>query len=265
MLQQYLNLVKKALEKLPFFNYINRLIAYIKTPELTDSDSSTEQLEHSLLDVFNALGLVIVVSVGFTLYSTDFGYMNAYKIFNPLFLAFTYVTYGAFFALVIAISCWGLSKTPLFSNDAESGSLIYKVFCHSLRFYAATGLFLGTLAVHATGVVVTEGIKFETAFEHWGLMLAIIVTLIWFPFRLYVNPLFKYLSPIKLNVIGYLLILMAIYLTTTLNQALPISLSDRMLVKEESCKLFKSGNLYKNTASIHKPEIEKIFCKLGEN
>jgi hypothetical protein len=197
MFQQYLNLIKKALEKLPFFNYVNRLFVYIKAPQLTNSASTTEQLENSLLDVFNALGLVIIVSVGFTLYSDDFGYMNAYQIFNPLFLAFSYVTCGVFFAIGMAISSWVLSKTNFFVPcDKSTNTLVYSVFCHSLRFYAAMGLFLGTLFVHAIGLVIAEGVSFNSAFEHWSLTLTIIVSIIWFPFRLFVNPLFKFLNPI---------------------------------------------------------------------
>jgi hypothetical protein len=265
MFQQYLDLIKKALEKLPFFNYINRLLAYIKTPKLTDSESCTEQLEHSLLDVFNALGLVIIVSVGFTLYSDDFGYMNAYKIFNPIFLAFTYVTYGVFFALGMAISSWGLSKASLFARGDEStNTLLYTVFCHSLRFYAAMGLFLGALVVHAMGLVITEGVSLDSAFKHWSLMLTIIVSIIWFPFRLYINPLFKYLKPIKFKALCYMLILLAVILVTTLNQRLPLPFTDRMVIKEESCKFFKSGNFYKNAKDCQKPAIAKVFCELWE-
>lgn len=265
MLQQYLILIKKALEKLPFFNYVNRLLVYIKAPQLTDSESNIEQLEHSLLDVFNALGLVIIVSVGFTLYSDDFGYMNAYKIFNPLFLAFTYVTYGVLFALGMAISSWVLSESRLFLRGNKStNKLFYSVFCHSLRFYAAMGLFLGTLAVHAIGLVIAEGVSFNSAFKHWSLTLAIIVSLFWLPFRLYVNPLFRYLNPIKFKALGYMLILFSVVSVTTVNQRLPIPFTDRMVIKEEICKFFKSGNLYKNAEDCKKPVMAKVFCEFGE-
>jgi hypothetical protein len=203
-----------------------------------------------------------VVSVGFTLYSSDFDYMNSYKIFNPLFVSLSYISYGIFFALGMALLSWLISKTPFFSNDYEFNNLFYTIFCHSLRFYAAVGLFLGTLAIHGTGLVITKGINFNTAFDHWFFTIAIIVTVIWFPIRLYVNPLFKFLNPIRLNYIGYFLILFAVFVITTISQVLPLPFTDTMLVKKEVCTFFKSGVLYKSAPINKRIEMEKSFCKI---
>jgi|TARA_Y100001970_G_C13829578_1_gene649030 hypothetical protein len=131
---------------------------------------------------------------------------NAYQIFNPLFLVFSYVTSGVLFARGMAISSWVLSKANFFAPcNKSTNTLIYSVFCHSLRFYAAMGLFLGALFVHAV-----------------GLFTAIFVT--------------------------------------TVNQRPPFPLTDRVVIKEESCKFFKSGNLYNNTEDSKKSAMAKVFC-----
>jgi hypothetical protein len=261
MFDKYYYLVVIALEKLPFFNYINRFVSYVWNPDLKDNESIKDQLEHSLLDVFNALGLVIVVSGAFALYSTDFEYMNTYKVFNPIFLALSYITYGVIFSLFMSIVCWFLSKLLFFNFDGCAKTLRYTVFCHSLRFYAATAFLLGLLAVHAMGVVVTEGVTFNNSFDHWFLYIYIFIVLIWFPFRLYFSPLFKYLTPNKYKVIGYALILLASYIATSVNQFLPLTFSEKILNNIEFYKLVKSTTRYKEAQLCQKAIKEKLYCE----
>ena len=48
---RYVKLVFITLEKLPFFNYITRLIEYVFIPSLTGRRAK-KQLDHSFLDLF---------------------------------------------------------------------------------------------------------------------------------------------------------------------------------------------------------------------
>ncbi|MEW6990465.1 hypothetical protein AADZ91_07215 [Colwelliaceae bacterium 6441] len=260
MLDNYIQLIKKSLEKLPFFNYIIRLIYYIKSPEITNTSQTKEQLEHSLLDVFNALGLVVVSSVLIVLYQEDYSHFNAYKVLNPLYVAASYISYGLFFSFFMALLVKLISMLPFNNTQNAINGVFYTIFCHSLRFYAAFGFFLGILFVHVIGTILTKGTTVEVALEHWFFYIYVLVTIVWFPIRLYIRPTLKLMSPTKYKWMTSTLVVLSILVVTTLNQFIPKVFGDKMLNHEELCKVAKSGNFYKKAEKNKKEKIEEYFC-----
>ena len=271
MFDNYIGMLKKLLEKLPFFNYLLRLANYIANPNILNDVNTKNQFEHALLDIVNALGLGVVAIGVIILYDTSNSYMAIVKAFNPLYVAGAYLIYGLVFSSVVALLLSGLSKTTLSLKSASFQTTFYEIFAHSLRFYAYMGLVLTPMCVHALGKIVSEGLDINSAFRGSFFWFSVIfVTLVWLPIRLYVKPIYVYLQVSKLKGATVVAIVLFIYIATEVNEYIIPDISDKLLDKKELCKVFREGELYKELSpsgrsyaekALWAKEVKALYCE----
>lgn len=260
MKNRYILLISTTLEKLPFFNYLNRLFGYIKNPAIDDSHHTKNQFKNSLLDIINALGLVVVFIGFLILLSSDNQYLNVIKIFNPFYTVLSYLIYGIFFSVIVGTIFTVLSLTRLSNLIAEPKDIFYYVLCHSLRFYAALGFFLGLLIIHAFGSLISEGVPSEEIFQGVFFYIYILVTLVYFPFRLYILPLHHYLKLSTCRVLSVLIIIFIVYIGTKGNELIPPMFSNKLIDNQEICMVYKEGHLYRRISEGFRKNSEEFFC-----
>lgn len=261
MIHNYIGMLKKLLEKLPFFNYLLRLASYIANPNIKNDENSKNQFEHALLDIVNALGLGVAAIGVLILYDTSNSHLEIVKAFNPLYVAGMYLFYGMVFSSVVGLLLSGLSKTTLSHRNESFQSTFYETFAHSLRFYAYMGLVLTPMSVHASGKIITEGLDMNGVFrESLFWVPVIIVTLIWLPIRLYIKPIYIYLQASSHKIIVLFAVVLTIYSATAVNELVTPDISEKLVNKKELCKVFRGGELYKNYDSVGRDYVEEVLC-----
>lgn len=116
---------------MPFFNYLNRLFAYIRNPVINNNPEGDEQYSHSLLDIFNALGLGAALIGALLLYDPGLGHLKIVKAFNPFYIAGMYLYYGVVYSIVAALGLSLLAKTPLSNHELKFNRSFY-LFLHTI-------------------------------------------------------------------------------------------------------------------------------------
>jgi hypothetical protein len=261
LLTHYYKILIKFIEKLPFNSYRQRLWRFILKPNITDEYECRTQLEYSGIDILNALGLAVFIVTIFILWDSDYKHFKIIKALNPLFISLSYIIYAIIFSSTISIFSSIASATHWSSNSNTFQLNFYSLFAHCLRCYAAYGLFLGIMFIIALSEIVANGKTPDEVFSNPGWIIFILVTLVWLPFRLLVNPIFMYIKFIHLKLLGWFFVILAIMLASLANQLVPTSIGNKMIDKEELCKIFKAGEMYKEIPPENKDFAVKLMCQ----
>ena len=257
----YIEMVKKLLDKLPFFNYLLRLAAYLQYPSIDSSDRTKLQFEHSLLDIVNALGLAAALIGALILASSHNSHLEIINSFNPLYIVGLYLYYGlvfsSTFAFLVSLAC----TTNLSNQSGRFGDHFYNLFSHGLRFYAYMGLVLAPMFIHVVGRAVLHGETNVQAFSSPYWFLIILITIIWFPIRLFFKPVYNYINPNRYKVFAILLILLFAFFASGINKPFTPDVTEKLIRYNIFCGHFKSGDLYKTLGKDKRNELEPFFCK----
>jgi hypothetical protein len=263
MFRKYVELVKKLVENLPFFNYLTRLLIFLRYPSIEHNQRTSEQLKHSLLDVVNALGLGTLAVTAIKYYDQSNNYLGVLEVFNPLYISGICIYYGLILSTASALFFCVIAITPL-SERSHDTQDFYRFFTHSLRVYAALIFFMTPLFVHAYGQIILKGISMRGAFNKPLFLLYIVVVLLCLPFRLYINPVYRYLKPSSHRFLLYCCILVTPIFASEINQRLSPDISSKLILGDKLCDAFKVGSFYKSLDGSHQRYAEKYFCKGGQ-
>lgn len=243
--KKYKLLVQRALEKIPFINYIQRLKFFIANPDIEDTYAHQQQREYSFVDLFNGLGLLTVLVSLVILYDRAFNEFKIVLAFNPLFIVISWVSNAVVFSICSSILLTlflRISKSP---RKYEVRDNFYNLLTHGLRCYAVFGLFLGLVFVKACGAIFLDGLTLNQALSAWYWQAYILAVLGFFLLRLVVNPYYRYCSIVKNKAANWLLVAFLFSVSFEPLKLLPFDYSEKLMNKTVLCELFKKGDFIK--------------------
>ncbi|WP_404398532.1 hypothetical protein [Idiomarina loihiensis] len=254
-------LLLTLLQKLPFWGYIIRLYSFLRSPDFDESPSTETDLRYSLLDVFSGLGLAATIIGFLILEDPSKSYLNIITAINPVYVVASYFYYSVIFSFACSVLIYCLSLTPLTFHRYNGKRLFLNVFLHCLRFYAAQGLFLGVLFITVLGYLIDKGIPPDVSLKGWFWLVYIVVTLVWFPIRLLINPLRKFARFKRFELLlGFPIIVMVLYSALVANQLVPMFFKDDILYNDKVCNLMKNGQFYKKLPEESRNKVLQPYC-----
>jgi len=258
-MNNYLQILMKVLEKIPFLEFRKRMWGFIKNPTIDNSYASITQLQHSGIDIFNALGFLSIVCVFLALFEQSWTVFKVVSVFNPLYMIGVHIGNGVVYSFTLSsiFTIWYCLKV---GNVNHYKDISYKIFAHGLRIYALYGLLLGLLFIKSYGDFLLNGICPKQSFSHLGWATYIVVALVWWPFRLLVNPIYKLMAFNNHKKIAWLLAVLICFTSFQPLKIILIGSSDRLVNYEQQCKIFKSGTFYKGMERSRKEKAENYFC-----
>ncbi|WP_306331998.1 hypothetical protein [Vibrio injensis] len=259
-MNNYRQILVRVLDKIPFPEFRKRMIGFIKNPILDNSYACSTQLQHSGVDIFNALGFLSVACVFFALVEKSWAVFKTISVFNPVHTVGIYIVNGIVYAATLSsvFTVWYCLRV---GNVKYYKDISYKIFSHGLRIYALYGLLLGLLFVKSYGDLLLKGLLPEQSFSHLGWLIYILIVLVWWPFRLLVNPIFKLMGFQHFRKTAWFITACLCFASFQPIKVIVIGSSDKMVNFERQCEVFKSGAFYKSLNGSAKEEAEAYFCK----
>ncbi|MFM4977616.1 hypothetical protein Aerorivi_03707 [Aeromonas rivipollensis] len=259
-MNNYKQVLMRVLDEIPFPEFRKRIVEFIKNPTIDNSYACSTQLQNSGVDIFYALGILSVSCVFLALFEKSWAVFKTISIFNPVHTTGIYIASGIIYSITLSLVFTALYCLRIgYANYYKDIS--YKIFAHGLRIYALYGLLLGFPFIKIYGDLLFKGLLPEQSFSHLGWMIYILIVLVWWPFRLLVNPIF--------NLMGFQSFRKTAWFVTAclcFASFQPIKIitgsSERMVNYEQQCKVFKTGEFYKRLSGSAKKEAETYFCKV---
>lgn len=190
--------LKIFIEKVPFIEYLSRLLVYIIKPEIKEYSLDKNPLRYALADIFLSIGFISTITAYLIIFRPKYKYLSFIKAINPEpiiinFLLGGIVTSSAFCIIAMLITFF---KKRISGDTFLKKS--YYLWLHSLRFYAVLTVFIYSIFIHAIGLVVNDGklLKDHIA-EHLTTYWAVLIVMGILIFRLFINPAWRYLSIFK--------------------------------------------------------------------
>lgn len=262
MKSSFKDLLINFAKRMPFHGYIERLYLFIKAPHITNQYGMRLLCEHSLSDILNSLGLSATIIAFIALLDPSYSYLKVLLVINPVYLVLSCLIYAVTISFTMSLSIGIVALSPASENKQKATSIYFHVFCHSLRSYAAIALFISLPFTYSMGIMITTGVPYDQAFKgSWPWGIYIISTLVVLPAWILFKPLNDYLNIKIIKPIGYLIVLFSLYVSFNINHLLPIDFSGLILNKQELCKVYKSGDFYKELNNDDKLKSEEYFCK----
>lgn len=251
---KYFEVIKIVLEKIPFFSYFLSLMEFIINPKI--EGASDKVLKNSLLDIVNALGLSAVIIGFFVLSNPEYIFLDIIKVFNPLYAALTCIILGIVFSVTFSLT---LSLNIYLKYIKVKQDVFYKIFCQSLRFYAAICFFSSLLLIYKYAKLLSEGQFGYKSCVDIFISNSYILLMFILLFRLQIIPVYKYLEIKKIYIfVVFFSILFGLKSIEIISPYLSGNIIDRV----EQCKAIKSGTLYEKWRQVEgeKEDIEELFC-----
>ncbi|EOB4247464.1 hypothetical protein [Vibrio metschnikovii] len=259
-MNNYQQILVRVLDKIPFPEFRKRMIGFIRNPTIDNSYACSIQLHHSGIDIFNALGFLSVVCIFLALVEKSWDVLRTISVFNPVHTVGIYIANGIVYSIILSLvfTAWYCLKV---GHTNSYKDISYKVFSHGLRIYALYGLLLGFLFIKSYGDLLLKGIFPPQSFFHIGWMIYILIILVWWPFRLLVNPIFKLMGFNKFRKTAWFVTAYFCFVSFQPIKVIVIGSGDKMINYEQQCKVFKTGEFYKRLSGRAKEEAEADFCK----
>jgi len=199
--------LKQLIEKIPFLEYLHRLVMYLVRPDIKDSSIDNNSLRYSLADAVLAFGFVVALTTYLAIFRPEYEYLGIAQALNPEPLLLSFVLYGIVFGAAFS---GGYSLLALAKGKLPRGDRLvkpYYLFLHCVRFYGVLIVIAFFAFVHAAGLLVQDGRTIvnhaaEFTAAYWGIFIILIVVV----FRLFVNPVRRYL-PVFQNKYGTTLVI----------------------------------------------------------
>lgn len=259
-MNNYKQVLMRVLDEIPFPEFRKRMVGFIKNPTIDNSYACSTQLQNSGVDIFYALGILSALCVFLALFEKSWAVFKTISIFNPVHTTGIYIASGIIYSITLSLVFTALYCLRIgYANYYKDIS--YKIFAHGLRIYALYGLLLGFPFIKIYGDLLFKGLLPEQSLSHLGWMIYILIVLVWWPFRLLVNPIF--------NLMGFQSFRKTAWFVTAclcFASFQPIKIiigsSERMVNYEQQCRVFKTGEFYKRLSGSAKKEAETYFCKV---
>jgi len=261
-MENYKKLLQRALEKAPFFSYMQRLKFFVLNPDIGNSFAHHQQKENSLLDIFSGLGLLTVAVSLIILYDRSFNEFKIVLAFNPLFIAFSWVSNAVLFSLISALLLTVLLRFSSSGRTLDLKTNFYNIFTHGLRCYAIYGLLLGLLFVKACGALYLDGQSLELAFQSWYWQVYILLVLGVVLFRLFINPYTRYCRVVKNSFINWIIVTVIITFSFEPLKLVPLDYTEKMIDQTVLCELFKQGDFIQRIPDNRRKEVIDKVCSV---
>ncbi|OEE31734.1 hypothetical protein ACODG7_02070 [Vibrio anguillarum] len=259
-MDNYRQILARVLDKIPFPEFRKRMVGFINNPILDNSYACSTQLQYSGVDIFNALGFLSIACVLLALVDKSWSVFKTISVFNPVHTVAIYIANGIVYAVTLSLvfTAWHCLRV---GNVNYYKDISYKIFSHGLRIYALYGFLLGFLFIKSYGDLLLRGLFPEQSFSHLGWMIYILIVLVWWPFRLLVNPIFNLMGFKRFRKTAWLFTACFCFASFQPIKLIVIGSSNKMINFEQQCKVFKSGEFYKGLNGSAKEEAEVYFCK----
>ncbi len=243
--------IKIALEKIPSYEYINRLILYLRSPKIGTESIDNNPLRFAIADMILSLifagALITMITYSFP----NSIHVNLIKIINPFYVTLAYFTYAFCFSSATALILSIIAKFFKKNSVADFFSLS---FLHCVRFYAFITPVTGLIFLYGINEIFKKGAEFYfTDVTIIVIGWVLLILMIYLLFRLLINPLSAFCKFHKKKFAAHFITIVIVMLAFELNTIIPLNISALLIDRKEFC------------IQISNSPFVKSFCKEAQD
>lgn len=249
------------IEKVPFLEYLIRLLSYLRNPSIDASAIDKNVLRFALADVFLAFGFVVTVTASLAIFVERYGYLAFAGALNPNVVLLTYILYASTFAVTFTmLSVLGLAFSKR-RGDLSLKIPAYLLLLHCARFYAFCVVVNYAAFVHLAGLVI-DGTNLTDHFaKHCIAYLILILIVIGLVFHLFVNPVWRYTAIPKNPILGQIMWCVVMVIALIANFAWPVFPKNAVIDTGRCIELVRGTSFYRTFPEHNRTKIEERLCR----
>lgn len=253
--------LKILIEKVPFLEYLVRLLLYLWTPGIGVTAIEASALRFALADVFLAFGFVVGVTAFLAIFVDGYGYLAIAGALNPDVVLLSYTIYALTFASVFTV----LAVFALWFAKNGGGKTIkkqaYFLFLHCIRFYAFIVVLSYAMFVHFAGLIIARGINLNDYIDkHWIVYSIFMTIVISFVFRLFVNPVRRFIAVPRGAIQGGVVWFLVMIIAFSANGLWPVFPKGKVMNAERCIAIFRHTGFYRSLPEQIRTQAEDNLC-----